>query len=207
MTKARTKAARRRRANLISLPGGGAVASRPIGRERHHTQQPEPPADLVALTVRARLTGCTVEEARDILASEPIGRCIRYMRPGLQDRRDLMDVYMSISAAWTNVIERVFGLKVSAQSASLPMLPEPMQTDPSLRVDLRTADERNAAARRVWSEWSAAFRKLPPDASATLTASIEDRGLHLWDSDAHRPTAKGALAVKALAGLHALRRR
>lgn len=55
MTKARTKAERRRaaRSRAITLPGGAATDARPIGRDRWQTNQREP-ADAAALEARAR---------------------------------------------------------------------------------------------------------------------------------------------------------
>jgi hypothetical protein len=202
MTKARTKAARRRRANIISLPGGGTVASRAIGRERHHTQQPEPPADLVALTARAKFTGCTVEEARDILASEDMGRCIRAVYRTTQTRRDLLDVWMALLAAHWNFYGRCLSMKPSAQSSALPMLPEPMQTDPSLRVDIRTGDERDEAARRVWYAWLERFSKLSKDHRQNLRGHLQGYGDQIWNADTKQPTSAGVMAVGALYALH-----
>jgi hypothetical protein len=205
VTKARTKAQRRlqrgRRANLITLAGGDQISARkPQGHRADLT--PQEPADLVALTVRARLTGCTVEDARDVLASEPMGRCIRALRSSAQDRRDLLGVWQSLCAAHANYAHRCLSLTTSAQSSSLPMLPDPMQTDPSLRVDLRTPDERDEAARRVWLEKLEALMALPPGQRHALRGHLQGYGADIWDTDRLRPTAAGQLAVEALAALH-----
>jgi hypothetical protein len=206
MTKARTKAARRRRSNLISLPGGRVIDTR-----KDHAPQAgrraEPPADAIALASRAKLTGCTVEAARDVLAGEDMGRCILAMRPSAQDRRDLLGVWQGVSSAWANYLARCVGIAATAQSSTIPMLPDPMQTDQSLRVDLRTADERDAAARRVWDEWRAAFNRLPLEQALIITEAVYHRGPSLWNADTHQPTRHGALAVKALASLHHARTR
>jgi hypothetical protein len=202
MTKARTKAARRRRASLITLPGGDTVASRPTGRDRRHTNQAEPPADAVALASRAKFTGCSVEAARDVLAGEDMGRAILSMRPNAQDRRDLLGVWQGLCAAWHNFARRCLSLPTAAQGSAMPMLPEPMQTDQSLRVDLRSPDERDEAARRVWYAWLAELMKLPPDQRHALRGHLQDYGAPVWDADAKQPTRAGALAVKALASLH-----
>ena len=207
MTRARTAAQKRRdkrtaRAATITLPGGELAPQKPTGRDRRHINQKDPHADKVALTARARLTGCTVEEARDVLASDDMGRCIRYMRKNPEDRRALLNVWQGISAAWANYCTRCLSLTPNAQSASLPMLPEPMQTDPSARVDLRTPDERDEAARRVWDEWNTAFNSLPVECALAVAQASRGDGPKLWDADELRPTRQGCIAVKGLAGLH-----
>lgn len=203
MTKAATRGKRLRRRKGITLPGGKS-APRNITQGRR-TDLHEP-ADLVALAVRARLTGCTVEEARDTLAGEDIGRCIRAMRPNPQDRRDLEATWKGISAAYENFVNRVLGLPVSAQAASMPMLPEPMQTDQSLRIDPRTGEEKDEAARRVWDEWGTAFNALPMEQALLISDAACHKAPLLWDSDKLLPTRCGALAVKGLASLHDARR-
>lgn len=198
MTKAATKAERRRRKRQITLAGGET-------RVRPATRGPrpaEPPADAVALAVRARRTGCTVEDARDVLAADDMGRCIRAMRSGIEDRRALLTVWQGISASWANYAARVLGKAATPQAASLPMLPEPMETDPSLRVDLRTADERDEAAIRSWDSWRDAFNALPVAESLAITGAVYNTGAVLWDADKLQPTRHGAMAVKALAMLH-----
>jgi hypothetical protein len=201
MTKARTKAARRRRSNLISLPGG---AQRKVAQTqgRRTDIEPQEPADLVALTSRAARTGCTVEAARDVLAGEDMGRCIMALRPSMQERRDLLDVWQAMNAGWWNFATRCLSITPSAQSSSMPMLPEPMQTDPSLRIDIRTGEERDEAARRVWYAWLERLTILPPDQRHALRGHLQDYGAPVWDADAKQPTRAGALAVKALAALH-----
>lgn len=204
MTKARSKAARRRRANVISLPGGQAIAERPVQGRRVDLETE--PADRVALTYRAKITGCTVEDARDVLAGSDMGRCIRHIYARADDRRDLLSVWQGISAAWENYLTRYVGITPTAQSSSLPMLPEPMQTDPSLRVDLRTPTEKDAAALRVWQTWCTAFNRLSVEQSLIITAAAEHKGPRLWNADDHLPTKHGRLAVYALRALHIARR-
>lgn len=207
MTKAKTAGQKRRikRTRRITLPGGDSVPQRPTGTDRWHTQQAEPPADVVALKARASRTGCTVEDARDVLAADDMGRCIRAMRPGIEDRRALLTVWQGISASWANYAARVLGKAASPQAAALPMLPEPMETDPSLRVDLRTPDERDEAAIRSWQGWREAFNALPVAESLSITGAVYGTSAVLWDADALQPTRHGAMAVKALAALHIAR--
>jgi hypothetical protein len=200
VTKARTKAARRR-SNKITLPGGGQISTVTVHNPRPG-RTAEPPADAVALAYRARLSNCTTEEARDVLASSDIGRCIRAMRPGVQDRRDLMTVWQGLSAAKQNWQQRITSTNPNPQAAAISMLPDPVQTDTGHSVDLRTADERDSAANRVWYHWLALLMELPPGERHALRGHLDGYGLTLWCPDTHTPTHTGALAVKGLARLH-----
>jgi hypothetical protein len=203
MTKARSKTARRKAkaARPITLPGGETAKPMPT----QGCRVAEPPADLVALRYRARLTGCTVEDARDILASDDMGRCIRHLHRDNEARRQLLNVWQAVSAAWANYVTRCLSMTPSPQAAAIPMLPEAMQTDQSLRVDLRTGDERDRAARRQWDEWCGAFNRLPMEQALIIADASRGQGPGLWDADALRPTRHGANAVAALAALHNMR--
>jgi hypothetical protein len=211
MTKARSKAARRRRANLISLPGGEQINSAPVHIPRAG-RKAEPPADAVALAHRAKFTGCTVEEARDVLASSDMGRCIRFLardqakKPREASRADLLTVWQGISAAKQNWQQRITSSNPNPQAAAIAMLPETMQTDTGHSVDLRTADERDNAARRVWYHWLALLMELPPGERHALRGHLDGYEAPIWCADNHAPTHTGALAVKALAKLHLAQR-
>lgn len=201
MTKARTKAKRRRvRANTITLPDAPSVPQRATQGRR--TDREAQPADTLALATRARLTGCSVEEARDTLAGSDMGRCIRAMRPSAQERRDLLGTWQALSAAKRNHDLRIIGINPSPQSAALAMLPEAMQTDTGHSVDLRTAQERDEAARRVWQSWRDAMAALGPHHRAALEAQLDGYPAAIWDADALQPTRTGALCVMALCELH-----
>ncbi|WP_068305835.1 hypothetical protein [Pararhodobacter sp. CCB-MM2] len=206
MTKAKSKAARRKLKRAITLAGGGSVPQ-PATQGRRADLEPKEAADVVALTARARRTGCSVEDARDVLAGEDMGRCIMAMRPGAEDRRALLGVWQGLCASWANYCARCLSITPTPQAAALPMLPEPMQTDQSLRVDLRTGDERDEAARRVWFEWLTALMDLPPDQRHALRGHLQGYGAEVWSEEATAPTRAGALAIKALATLHLARSR
>lgn len=202
MTKAKSKG-QKRRIRKITLPGGESVPQR--AAQGHRSDLKQEPADLAALRARARRTGCTVEEARDILASDDMGRCIRSMRSSNTDRRNLLTTWQAISAAWHNYATRCLSITPGAQSASLPMLPDPMQTDQSLRVDLRSADEKDAAARRVWFDWLEAMLALPADQRHAVRGHLQEYAAPVWCPNNLRPTRSGALAVAALDALHKAR--
>lgn len=202
MTKARTKG-RKRRERKITLPGGQSVAQR-IGQGRR-TDLDREPADAVALATRARLTGCAIEDARDPLCGTDMGRCIRAMIPDRREQRDLLDTWQAISASKRNWQQRVTGTNPNPQAAAIAMLPEAMQTNDSHSVDLRTAEERDEAAKRSWMHWLAALMALPAEQRHALRGHIDGYALPIWDVDRLQPTRTGALAVKALSALHGAR--
>lgn len=204
MTKARTKGQRRRQ-RAITLPGGARIPQ-PATQGRRVDLEPQEPADLIALAARARLTGCTVEAARDVLAGEDMGRCIIALARSPERRRDLFSVWQALNAAWHNYATRCCSITPTPQAAALPMLPDPMQTNPSLRIDIRTADERDEAARRVWFEWiDLLMHRLTFPQRHALRGSLHGYGAEVWNPDDRKPTKAGCLAVEALAALHAAR--
>ena len=204
MTKARSKAQRRRKS--ITLPGGEIAPQRPTGRDRRHTNQPAEAADKPALAVRARLSGCTVEEARDVLASEDMGRCIMYLIQTPQKRRDLFSVWQSFNAAWHNFAGRCLSITPTPQAAALPMLPEVTETDPTVRADPRSQDERAEAANDRWHEWLGnLMHSLTAPQRHALRGALHGYGAQLWNPDTCKPTDEGILAVQALGILHVVR--
>ena len=204
MTKARTKGQRRRQ-RAITLPGGARIPQ-PATQGRRADLEPQEPADLIDLAARARLTGCTVEAARDVLAGEDMGRGIIALARSPERRRDLFSVWQALNAAWHNYATRCCSITPTPQAAALPMLPDPMQTDPSLRIDIRTADERDEAARRVWFEWiELLMHRLTFAQRHALRGSLHGYGAEVWNPHDRKPTKAGYLAVEALAALHAAR--
>lgn len=206
MTKARTKGQRRRqRQRAITLPGGARIPQ-PATQGRRVDLEPQEPADLIALSARARLTGCTVEVARDVLAGEDMGRCILALARSPERRRDLLGVWQGLNAAWVNFATRCLSVTPTPQAAALPMLPDPVQTDQSLRIDPRTADEKDEAARRVWYEWiDLLMHRLTAPQRHALRGSLQGYGAEVWNPNTRKPTKAGHLAVEALAALHAAR--
>lgn len=160
----------------------------------------EHPADR-AKAVRA--VAKQVEDARRGHARQPIcgtdmGLCIRALTKS-EDRADLVNAWAALSAAHRNYRLLIIGQTGDPQGAAIPMLPEPMETDPSLRVDLRTHEQRVEAARRAWNEWWAKIKALPVPTlkwaiSGALDGFMGDGAL--WRD--RQPTATGIAAVTAL---------
>ena len=159
-SKAERKRRIRRRAQTITLPGGDEIPQRPAGRDRRHTNQPEDAMQTVT-EARQRRTGIIdPQDARQPICGTDMGLCIRHITKG-DDRASLSDAWATLSAAHRNYRLLIIGQTGDPQGAAIPMLPEPMETDQSLRVDLRTHEQRIEAAKRAWSLWWAKIKALP----------------------------------------------
>ena len=195
-----SKAQRKRakRARKITLPGGEEIPQRPTGRDRRHTNQPED-ARRVASEARKRVSGIPdAKEAIQPLCGHPMGLCIRALTTG-QERADLAQAWEAISAAHRTYRMLIIGQTGDPQGAAIQMLPEPMQTDQSLRVDLRTAEQREEAARRAWFDWWDKIKALPvPNLRWAISGALDGflGDERLWRDQA--PTTTGRVAVQAL---------
>lgn len=195
MTKARTKAARRRKPR-ITLAGGESVATPRKGLPRLHAQTHDdsPPPIYAA---RRRLCDA---DAADVLHESDMGRCILALATG-DDLRELRDAWGALCAARANFRTRIVGQTGNPQGAAIAMMSEPTETDPSLRVDLRTAEQRDADARRVWDEWDARICALPtPQHKRAIRGALDGftgEG-RLWRDKLPTPTGLAAVAALRL---------
>jgi hypothetical protein len=183
---------RRKKAPRITLPGdGGAVAQRTAQGRRSDLDQSPPPI----LAARARR--CDIDRG-SVLHESDMGRCIIALSHG-QDRADLGETWAALSAARRNYLTRHIGVTGSPQGAAIAMVPEPMETDPSLRVDLRTGPERDEAAKVAWDAWAARIKALPaPQLQWALRGALDGfmGDGALWRGG--EPTASGIAAVRAI---------
>lgn len=190
-----TRASRKNRARKAQGIDPHALASIP---KRQPNGQKRRADDARAVAKAARVTHCAVapDDALDPILATDMGRCIAKLATG-DDRRALEDAWHAISAAHRNYRQRYLGTTGDPQAAALPMLAEPTETDPSLRVDLRTPGERDDAAKRAWVEWQARINALPLGLRWAIRGALEGfigEG-RLWDRG---PTATGSAAVQAL---------
>lgn len=194
-------AKRRRKAKNakgITLPGG-MVAPQP------KTQGSRPkPEDAMATVTAARKRHTGLEDGKDALQpihGTDLGKCIHSLTTG-DDRANLTNAWAAISASHRNYRLLVIGQTGDPQGSAMPMTPDPMETDQSLRVDLRTADERIAAAKSSWAAWEAKINTLPtPNLKWALRGALNGflgEGT-LWANQA--PTMTGRAAVSALRGV------
>ena len=200
-TKAMSKRQRRARKRKITLPGGVEVEQKARqGRRRDMEPQENPQA--VALVARERATGRKGPDALSPALCTDLGRCIVHLTEG-DERRDLIDVWGAISACHRNYRLLYIGQTGDPQGANIGMVPESMETDQSLRVDLRTHDERVAAAKASWQAWQVKIKALPlPQMIWAVRGSLDGfmGEAVLWRD--RSPTGHGRLAVEALRRLH-----
>jgi hypothetical protein len=195
MTSKAQRRGRKRKPAPVNLPGETPQASNryPSGKNK-----PEDPRKT-ALQARCRRAGISdpKEAARALLGTE-MGLCVNALSQG-QELADLTEAWQAISASFRNYRLLVIGKTGDPQGAAIGMIPEKVETDPSLRVDLRTHDERVEAAKRSKAQWDARINALPvPNMRWALRGALEGfMGEDtLWRDCA--PTTNGRLAVEAL---------
>lgn len=194
-----TSKAKRRSNRKISLAGGLAIEQRPTGRDRTHINKSED-ALRTATQARQRHTGITdPKEALEALLSTDLGRCVHVLTHG-DERQTLANAWGAISASRRNYKTRIIGSTGEPQCASIGMIPKPpTDADVSLRVDTRTADERDAGAIASWLAWQAKIAALPtPNHRWALCGALDGfmGEASLWRDRA--PTDIGRVAVDAL---------
>ena len=187
---------RRKRASRINLPGGDYVDQpAQTGRPRKTPEDPR----KTALEARCRRSGIRdPQDAVDTLCGTDLGLCIRALTKG-DERAQLSSAWAALSASHRNYRVLVIGQTGDPKGASIAMTPDAMQTDKSLRVDLRTHDEKVAAAKASWAAWEAKIKALPvPNLRWALRGALDGfmgEG-RLWRDQ--KPTDTGRAAVMAL---------
>lgn len=191
---------RRRKRRPVTLAGGetapGAVRARSAGK-----REPDPRAVVIA--ARTRQSGAidsgkrAVDQITDPLHASDMGRCILILAD--DDLSRLRETWDGLCAAWDGYCRRILGRSPGAQGAAIAMVPDRMDADPSYRIDLRSADERDRAARSAWAAWVARIDALPTPMHrwairAAMGESLGDSCL--WRDQA--PTDMGRNAVAAL---------
>lgn len=202
MTSKAQRRGRKRKAAHVNL------ANEPTKRNNRYPSGKAKPEDprKTALQARCRISGIQdpKEAARALLGTQ-MGLCINALAEGKgeaarkSDLADLTEAWQAISASHRNFRLLVIGQTGNPQGAAIAMVPDPVETDPSLRVDLRTHEERVEAAKRSWAGWEARIAALPvPNLKWALRGALEGfMGEDtLWRDCA--PTTSGRLAVKAL---------
>ena len=193
----------RKKAKTGSLPPGFAVplaavktARKRQGRARMREIAED--ARKPALEARVRVSGVeTPEAATSPLCGSEIGLCIRAMHPGHDVQARLWDVWQAMSAARRQWRMRYLGQTGDPQGAAIAMVPDAMQTDQGLTVDLRSPDERDKAAKAGGAYWSEQIAAVPvPQMRMALRSAIDGFGAVLWHQG--KPTANGRNAVLAL---------
>lgn len=156
----------------------------------------------VVLSQRENAIGICAMSGRHIVL-DPIlgtdmGRCIWSITTG-KEQKELSEAWAAMSASRRNYRQRIIGKTGEPQNAALPLIHEKLETDPSLTVDLRTAEERDDAAKSSWREWARKIADLPaPQMQWAIRGALDGfmgEG-RLWADG--QPTATGRVAVAAL---------
>ena len=154
---------RRKKAAQITMPGGEAIPQRIEGAGRPRKTAEEPRQS--ALKTRLRIAGIpdTPEARKDAVApafGSDVGLCINATLKG-DEATKAWETFSALSASHRAYQLHYIGQTGNPQCAAIAMIPEPMETDQSLRVDLRTHDERVRAAKASWAAWEANIAALP----------------------------------------------
>lgn len=189
----------RKRSRTISLPGGDTAPSRATGRDRTHTNQPQEDARIVSLTARAKRAGLKDAATANIPSlSTDMGLCIHKMHHG-DSLAQIIDAWGAISASRRNYLMHYIGQSGEPKGATIAMVPDKVETDPSLRVDIRSTDEKACQAKASWDAWDAKINALPlPQMKWAIRGALYGfmGEASLWRNEA--PTPLGIVAVDAL---------
>lgn len=207
-----SKAERKRRKGRakakITLPGGKQIDQKPSGRDRINVGQPKMADDprQVALKTRLRIAGMsdTPEGRKRAVAPDfghDVGLCINALIGG-DEATQAWDRFNHLSASYRNYMTLYVGQTGNPQCAAIAMIPEPMQTDPNMRIDLRTHEEKVIAAKASWAAWEERIKALPfPQLRMAIGGVL--RGFlgdgTLWRDG--KPTDTGRTVVAALRGM------
>ena len=197
-TKARSKRQRRARKREIALAGGDSAPNRPTGRDRRHTNQPAEDARTVAIAARIRVHGIAADAATSPLCTDAVDRCIMALA---KDQAATAQTWRAIITAQHNYRTRILGQTGYPKGAAIAMVPDRMEADTGHTIDIRTADEKDAAAKRAWATWEAAIKALPVPQwiwaiRNALTGGMDGAGGDVWRDG--QPTACGRVLVDAL---------
>ena len=192
---------KRNKQNRISLPGGEtATAPRQPGQgSRTDLNQKEDPRSVV-LSVRERHTGLIGKDALAPDQVDDMGRCIVSVCNG-DDRSNIINTWRGLIGSRANYLSRYVGQTGNPKCSSFEMIPDRTETDPSLRVDLRTCEERDAQAVLSWNAWLGHIKALPLWHRWAIrnALGLSLGAVCLWCDQ--KPTSQGVASVEALRAL------
>lgn len=193
----KTKSAKRARARRVTMPGGKSVPIAIDKRGRPATEDARKPA----LEARCRFAGIhvTPDSLKATVApvfGDDIGLCI-HSQAKPEEVAGLWDAFCRLTAARRQWRMRHLGLTGDPQNSAIAMIPEPMETDDSLRVDIRTAEERDIAADRAEAYWRGKLDLIPVVQWRMALRSAADGFGGPWWRDG-KPTTAGKHVVEGL---------
>lgn len=118
-----------------------------------------------------------------------------------KDQAATAQTWRAIITAQHNYRTRILGQTGYPKGAAIAMVPDRMEADTGHTIDIRTADEKDAAAKRAWASWEAAIKALPMPQwiwaiRNALNGGMDGEGGDVWRDG--QPTARGRVLVDAL---------
>lgn len=180
------------------VPGLKPIGSRKPLRQGGRFARAAEDARRTALEARCHHLGTVPDvDGRRAAAAphlgDPLGRVIDRLAPS--DVSRLWGVWQSFCRAARTYRMVVLGVTGTPANSALPMIPEPVEADPSARVDARTPEERQADARDAWARWKGWLDELMGE-DRILLLQAESGVRELWTGRA--PTSAGTLTFRAL---------
>ena len=150
----------------------------------------------VVRAARARHMQMQASAAMDEpMMGEEAGRAITIGAADEHEANQLWETFKLIDASDEAFSRRVLGKPRFPNVAKMEMLPERMETRPDDRIDVRTADEKAADAKRSWASWCELLGSLHMPLHAAMHMALRQRvKLH----QGRQLTRTGSLFVDAI---------
>lgn len=197
----KAEARRRKRELAQKMPELGPTKQK---KKRGRARMGELDPRALNLGNRARMAGKDPKSRRDredmahqSYATEA-GCVIRAVIKDQQEAIKAAEAYTGMMAAHERYMTRVIGAVPHAKGSKHEMMPEVLETMPGDSNDLRTAEEKDEAAKAAWMMWDAHIQSLSGVDRAAI--GLAQSGKKLMDQG--KPTALGhtfAGAAQALA--------
>lgn len=190
---------RRKKAAQITMPGGETIPQRIAGPGRPR-KCPED-ARRAALEARCRVSGIpvtpdTLKAAVAPSFGDDVGLCIHASAKGDQAAA-MWATFCRIGAARRLYRMRYLGQTGDPQNAAIAMQSDAMMVDPDLRVDMRSPEERDAAAKRAEAYWRERLDMIRiPQHRMALRSAADGFGGPWWRDG--KPTQAGLHVVEGL---------
>ena len=154
-------------------------------------------SDMLA-NARMMDSRAVMQAANLAVLGHDLGKCINALSTG-DEQSKLIDTWETLSASHRNYRMRYIGQTGDPKGASIGMVPDRTETDQSLRVDLRTPEEKAEQAKASWAAWEAKINALPsPQLKWAIRGVLQGfmGEATLWRDQA--PATAGRVAVAAL---------
>lgn len=159
----------------------------------------------VVRAARARHMAMQASAAMDEpMMGEEAGRAITIGAANEHEANQMWETFKLIDASDEAFSRRVLGKQRFPNVARMEMMPERMETRPDDRIDVRTADEKAADAKRSWASWCELLGSLHMPLHAAMHMALRQRvKLH----QGRQLTRAGSLFVDAIRQVNAVYRK